>query len=325
MPLSSESEFGFKALTNTINNLPETPTVIRSLGIFKPQPQSITYVKLGLYQQQLELVETAPRGVLGKPIKDEYSITDTFECTHLPLYDKVLPSDVQNVLEFGSNNKLKTVAERIGEKLAVMKANHEYTREHLMLGALSGKILDADGDELVNIYTKFGLTRPNLKINLGVDVLANELGRVKRVLKKNIGTGIIQGWICLCSSSFFEGITSHQSVREAWYRFNDAKDYATGFDDEFITNGIRFIVYDHEFKSDLKLADGKAILFPNIVGGFAEYFAPADLNGAVNTIAKPYYAIREEMKLGMGWELHTETNPLPLPMRPATIGDVSFQ
>lgn len=322
--LSSDSEFGLRQLTNTINNLPTSPTIIRSLGIFKPKYLTTTYVKIGLYQQQLELVENAPRGVLGRPVKDEYAMTEGFDCTHLALYDEVHPSDVQNLLEFGSNNKLKTIADRVAEKLEVMKINHEYTREHLMLGALSGKILDANGDELININTKFGITRPNLKINLGADVLANEFDKVKRTLRKNVGTSAVQGWICLCSPAFFESITAHNSVKEAWYRFNSAKDYANGFDGEFITNGIRFICYDHEFGSGLKLADGKAILLPNMPDGFYEFFAPADLNGAVNTIAKPYYAVREEKEMGMGWKIHTETNPLPLPMRPATIGDVSF-
>lgn len=324
MPLSSESEFGLKQLTNTINNLPTTPTIIRALNLFKPKYLTTTYIKLGLYQQQLELVENSPRGYLGKPIKDEYSITEGFECTHLALYDEVYPSDVQNLLEFGSTNKLKTIADRVGEKLAVMKINHEYTREHLMLGALNGKILDANGDPLIDVYQKFGITRPTVKISLATEVLANEFDKAKRSLRKGIGNSTLQGWICLCSPEFFEAITAHSSVKEAWYRYNSAKDYATGFDGEFTTNGIRFICYEHEFPSGLVIEKNKAILLPNLPDGYFEFFAPADLNGAVNTIAKPYYAVREEKKMGMGWALHTETNPLPLPMRPQSIGLISF-
>lgn len=325
MPLSSESEFGFKALTNTINNLPATPTILRSLGLFKPKYLTTTYIKLGLYNAELELVETAPRGYLGKPVKDEYSVTDSFECTHLALYDEIHPSDVQNLLEFGSNNKLKTIADRVGEKLAVMKNNLEYTREHLIFGALNGKILDKDGTELVDIYSKFGITKKNLTISASAPVLANEFEKIKQNLRKSAGNSLIQGWICLCSWGFFSAITGHESVKEAWKFYNQAKDYATGFDGEFSTNGIRFIIYEQDYGSGLKIGDDKAIFFPVIPDGYAEFFAPADLNDAVNTIAKPYYAIREQKPMNMGWGIHAESNPLPLPMKPQSIANLSFK
>ncbi len=44
MPLSNEQQFGVKALTESINNLPVTPTTIRESGLFVPEPLTTTYV-----------------------------------------------------------------------------------------------------------------------------------------------------------------------------------------------------------------------------------------------------------------------------------------
>ena len=46
MPLSSNSQFGVVPLTQAINRLPVTPTIIRSLGIFAPKPLTTTYVRV---------------------------------------------------------------------------------------------------------------------------------------------------------------------------------------------------------------------------------------------------------------------------------------
>ena len=50
-----------------------------------------------------------------------------------------------------------------------------------------------------------------------------------------------------------------------------------------------------------------------------EFFAPADMNQTVNTIALPYYASREKLIHDKGWSLHMQSNPLPLVMRPELV------
>ena len=50
-----------------------------------------------------------------------------------------------------------------------------------------------------------------------------------------------------------------------------------------------------------------------------EFFAPADMNQTVNTIALPYYASREKLTHDKGWSLHMQSNPLPLVMRPELV------
>ena len=40
------------------------------------------------------------------------------------------------------------------------------------------------------------------------------------------------------------------------------------------------------------------------------YFAPANYNEAVNTVGQSYYAKSEPRKMGKGWDLEAQSNPL---------------
>lgn len=85
----------------------------------------------------------------------------------------------------------------------------------------------------------------------------------------------------------------------------------------FKHKGIEFITYDHAFESGLQIPEGEAIILPKGTRqSFKEYYAPADMNATVNTIAKPYYASREKLDHDKGWSLHAQSNPLPLVLRP---------
>ncbi|MDO4434848.1 MAG: major capsid protein [Cardiobacteriaceae bacterium] len=325
MPLSSESHFGVRPMTEAINKIPTTPTVIRSLGIFTPKPQTTTFVRVGEKNQTLNLVPHQPRGATGHGVDIEYNHIGNFDMLHLPKTDVIYADDVQNVQAWqGSNNQAQTVAELVNDKLSAMKADIEYTREHLMLGALQGKIVDADGRELVDLYKRFGLSRQNAAINHASNAnLTLEFERVKSALRSQKGAESVSGWVCLCSTSFFEKLIAHKSMLDIYLRYQGAKTLHDGFDGRFVTAGIEFVQYATAYESGLKIEDNQAIFLPKgLKDAFAEYFAPANMSSTVNTKALPYYASREKLKHEAGFELYAQSNPLPLVKRPDLVWDL---
>ena len=157
MPLSSESRFGVRALTEAVNRLPVSPTQIRDLAIFQPRYLTTTHVDVEAQNGELKLIRTTPRGTEGGGIADKTRSIYTFTIPHLSVNDVVRADDVQNVRAFGGT-QAETVAQKVEEKLADGKLSLEMTREHMQLGALLGKVLDADGTEIVDIYKAFGLS-----------------------------------------------------------------------------------------------------------------------------------------------------------------------
>ncbi len=72
--------------------------------------------------------------------------------------------------------------------------------------------------------------------------------------------------------------------------------------------------------SDAFIAEDEGHCFPmGTLNTFRTYFAPADFNETVNTLGREIYAKQESRKFERGTDLHTQSNPLPLCLRPAVL------
>lgn len=329
MPLSNDSQYGVRPMTEAINRLPANPTTIRELGLFKPSYQTTTYIEVEAKEGELMLVESAPRGTPGMPVKENRGQAQNFNMLHLPKDDVVRADDVQNVRTFGSDNKAETVAEKVNDKLAAMKADIELTREHLMLGALQGKLLDADGETvLVDIYERFGLTRKsfNWKLTSNATNVNALIDAAKTAQGKKRGGEVVNGYYVLASEQFMQALIYHDSIKSLYERYQDGAAYrGSETNVSFKHKGLEFIQYDHVFPSGVKIADGEAILLPKGTRStFKEFFAPADMNATVNTKARPYYASRDKLGHDKGWSLHAQSNPLPLVLRPELVATLKM-
>lgn len=330
MPLSNDSTFGVRPLTEAINRLPATPTIIRELGIFKPDYRTTTYVQVAARNGQLVLVEAVPRGTPGMPVKENYGDSQTFNMLHLPKNDIVLADDVQNVKAWGSENTAMTVADKVNDKLAAMKADIEFTREHLMLGALMGKLLNADGTTVLeDIYQRFGLKRAvhNVELSDSTAQVGKFIDQIKTAQGLKRGGEMVNGWIVLASPAFMQELIYHPTIVEIYSKYQEARVYRDGNTSvSFSHMNMDFVQYDHVFPNGVQIPDGEAILLPNgTTSTFREYFAPANFSSAVNTRAQPYYASRVPMKHDMGWELHAQSNPLPLVLRPELVATLKME
>lgn len=327
MPLNNESKFGVRGLTEAINRVPATPTQIRELAIFEPRYLTTTYVDIENQEGSLRLVQSQERGTGGQAVADKTRQIRTFKVPHLPIKDVVRADDVQNVRAFGST-QAETVAQKVDEKLADAKLDLEYTREHLMLGALNGKILDADGSELYDLYTEFGFKRRRYNWDLGnaatqVGKLIDETLGSQRALQKGAP---VTGWVALCGLDFLTALKYHDSVKPLYERYRDGAVYREGSLNpvEFEHNGIKFIAYTGDFGSKgAKIAADSAVLLPIGRGLYKEFFAPADMSETVNTVALPYYATRERIGHNLGWEIRAQSNPLPVALRPELVATLT--
>lgn len=328
MPLSNENVFGIRPLTEAINKLPSNPTIIRQLGLFKPTPLTTTYVSIESKENELTLVEAVPRGTAGQAVQSKRGNPLTFDVLHLPKDDVVRADDVQNVRVFGSGNKIETVASRVNDKLEQMKLDIELTREHLMLGALMGKLLNADGTQMIDLYDRFGIERKEYTLALSNEktVLGKEIDEIKTAQGKLLRGEALSGYIVLASEAFMQAFIYHKSIYDVYTRFESGfKAYEGDTNIAFKYKGIEFIQYNHEFASGEKIADGEAILIPKGTRNtFREYFAPADMNATVNTLALPYYASRAKLDHDKGWSLHAQSNPLPLVLRPELVATLKM-
>lgn len=332
MNLANNSAFSVQKLTEAINQIAPNPTQIRDLGIFEPKFGNKTTAMVEWKNGTLDIVKNSERGILdGDPIEQGTRKVEYFAATHLSVYDTILAEDYQNVRAFGSD-ELSNVKNVVREYQADAKSKIEITREHLMLGALQGKILDKDGSTIHDLYTKFGIKKPSevsWALNSADTKVGEKMDKTLSDVRKQFKGAMVTGFVALCSPEFLTALKYHSSIEPIYIRYLDGKTYreSNGINPiELEHNGIKFIEYTGYFgEKGAKIEAGKAILLPIGRKLYTEYFAPADMASAVNTTALPYYSTMD--KLGgehdLGYTIRSQSNPLPIALRPDLIVPLS--
>jgi hypothetical protein len=323
--------FDMASMTKAINKLPNLYN--RVAGIFPEQPIAMTTALIEQSNGTLNIVRSRPRGAPADKVTADKRALRSFVIPHIPIEDVVLPEEIQNVRAFGSESEGETAATIMARKLQKMKNVIDQTREHLAVGALKGIILDADGTTLYNLYTEFGIAQKTVDFVLDDDatIVMKKCLEVKRHIEENLKGESMTGIRCLCSSTFFDALTTHPEVEKAFAAYqalnqNLADDYRRGF--RF--GGIVFEEYnaswtDKDAAARAAIAANNGICFPEGTGNtFETIVAPGNFIETANTLGLPYYAKQEAKKFGQGYELWAEANVLPICKRPEVLVTVTI-
>ena len=319
--------FSMASLTAAINLIPNRYGRLEQLGLFVPRPVIHRNVIVEEMHGVLNLLPTLPPGSPGTLGAQGKRRVRSFIVPHIPHDDVVLPEEVQGIRAFGSENQTEAIAGVMARKLETMRNKHAITLEHLRMGALKGQILDADGSVIYDLFAEFNVTQATVNFQLGTATtkVKPKCNEVLRTIEKNLMGEVATGVRVLCSTQFFDALTSHDNVEKAFAFYQQG---AALVDDT--RNGFRFggLVFEEYvgFATDAAgnvrkfIPDGEAIAFPEgTMDTFGTYFAPADFNETVNTLGQPLYAKQEPRKFERGTDLHTQSNPLPMCHRPGVL------
>jgi hypothetical protein len=320
--------FSMTALSAAINILPNSYDRLGEMGLFADKPQRFRQIAVEEQHGVLTLLPTmAPGspGTLGMRGKRKLR---SFTIPHIPHDDVVLPQEVQGIRAFGSETEMVTIAGIMADHLQTMRNKHAITLEHLRFGALKGEILDADGSVLYNLFDEFGIPEPTPFVFHFTDPKADikkTCLSVLRSIEDNLHGERCTGLQCFVGETFFDALTSHPTIKEAYNRWQDGQALRSDMRNGFPFGGLTF----EEHRGRAWTADGvehrfvdpsEGHAFPlGTLNTFATYYAPADFNETANTIALPLYAKQEPRKFERGTDLHTQSNPLPLCHRPAVL------
>lgn len=327
MPMTdffNSDSFNMVSLTQGIDKIPNMFGRIGELGLFTPEGVTTTVAIVEEMNGVLNLLQTRERsapptlGATGK------RTVRSFPIPHIPHEDSILPEDVQNVRAFGSETQLEVFAGRVALKLRDMRNKQAITLEHLRAGALRGTVLDADGSTIFDYFTEFGITEKEVDFVLGTagTEIKNKVHEVKRHIELNLQGELATRIHALCSPAFFDAFTSHATVKDAYARWRDGEALREDMRTGFRFAGITFEEYqgtadDIDGNARLFIPDGDCRFFPlGTQTTFRTYFAPANFNETVNTVGRELYAKQERRKFDMGRDLHVQSNPLPIVLRP---------
>jgi hypothetical protein len=319
--------FNMTSLTTAINLLPNNYDRLGSMGLFVDKPQRFRSIVIEEQNGVLNLLPTRPVGSAGTVGTGTKRRVRSFSIPHIPHDDIVLPEEVAGIRAFGSETEMQTVSNLMAQKLQVMRNKHAITLEHLRFGALKGLILDADGTSLYNLYNEFNVPQQTATFTFSdtaFDVKKKCLD-VIRYVEDNLQGERMTGVHAFVSAEFFDKLTGHEKVKAAYDRWQDGAALRDDMRTSFTFAGITF--EEHRGRASTAggvtrqfIADGEGHVLPlGTMDTFATYYAPADFNETANTIAQPLYAKQTPRLFDRGWDLHTQSNPLPLCHRPALL------
>lgn len=324
------SGYSMAALTLAINKLPNMYTMLGDMGLF---PEEGLTVRTAIIEQRnnvLNLLPTKPVGSPGTAGAIGKREVRAFVIPHIPHDDVILPGEVQGVRAFGSETDTDTMANLMAAKLQTMKNKHAITKEWLRAGALNGIVYDADGSTVIyNYFTEFGIAQhvQDFKLtDLDLPVISSCLS-ISRWIETHLFGDTMTSAMALCSPEFFDAFTTHPNVERAFQYFQNmqqslGQDYRkVGFNfggilwKEYLGQATDIAGNVRKF-----IAANEAVAFPlGTTQTFRMYHAPADFNETANTVGLPLYAKQEERDMQRGWDLHTQSNPLPIVTRPEVL------
>jgi hypothetical protein len=319
--------FSMAALSAAINIIPNRYGRLEALNLFPPKPVRTRQIIVEEQAGVLNLLPALPPGSPGTVGTRGKRAVRSFVIPHIPHDDVVLPEEVQGIRSFGSETEMESVAGVMARHLETMRNKHAITLEHLRMGALKGVILDADGSVIYDLFDEFDITPAVINFDLGNanSNVKKKCADVLRHLEDHLKGEFMTGAHCLCSPEFYDALTDHPKVKDAFTYWQQGAVLINDMRAGFTFGGLTFEEYrgqatDVNGTTRRFIAAGEAHCFPlGTIDTFSTYFAPADFNETANTLGQALYAKQEPRKFDRGTDLHTQSNPLPMCHRPGVL------
>ncbi|MDH0910656.1 major capsid protein [Rhizobium pusense] len=327
-------EFADDQLTEAINIPPYLTGRPAQLGIFTDTPIHTTYVRIGVSEQELTVIPARERGGESNlNIRGDARSGVSFDIPHFPLDDAILPADIQNLTVWGEGDVIMASLEDVyNDRLVALRAKHDFTHSHLDWGALNGIVLDGDGRELLNVYDKFDLVEHSVEYDLASSAtrLAGLNRQVKAHVRRELRGTPATGLRVLAGAKFFDMYVDHSNVREELrdYKGSTANPGRDDIQDVFEYAGLTLERIDEQYQVRQSngtlvardaVPEDEAIVVPLGTPFFKRYIAPPDTISGANRAPEAetkVFVSTDELPHGKGREIHTESNVLPICIRP---------
>ncbi|GBQ23129.1 putative phage protein GP20 [Gluconacetobacter sacchari DSM 12717] len=318
-------------LTSYVDKVPFNPTGIGDLGLFEDLPIRTSFLMVEERDQKLVVIPTSPRGAPATERDTEKRKARFFQVPRLAHGDTIYATELQNVRAFGTQTELMQVQDEVSRRLVGptgLTSNMEYTWELHRLGAIQGKLLDADGTVLYDWAQEFEIERP-AEIGFNLTAADPVLGSLRIQCNKIVRAMMraAQGaWLpstrvmAMCGDDFWDALITHKDVLTTYFNWEAARELRKGTAFEAMDfGGISWFNYrGSNDNTTVAVPPDKVKFFPQGAPGvFQRALAPAEAAQWVNTLGKPIYVIPIfDRDRNFWWRMETYSYPLHICTRP---------
>lgn len=317
---SFQNSFEVQDRTPDLLRIPTEYHTIGSLGLFQEEGVSTNTVTFEEQFKDGALIVDKVRGERSTVGKDYNRKIHAFAIPHFPYDDAITPQDIQGKRAYGNNDIEETLAAVRLRKMERIARNHAWTLEVARAKAITtGDVYAPSGTVSQNWYTEFGVTQTTLDFTLGTgttEVLLKQEEIIQGVQDGLQNGAVVSGIAGLCSTSFFNKLITHPTVKAAYANWTNSQDPtrsrvglpAAALNRRFSWGGIDYYEMRDQFNGTPLIPAGDCYFVPTGSDIFKTYFAPANKFEFVNTVGERMYMFEYQGERGDKIEIETETN-----------------
>ena len=324
--IAQHDAFTVQGLTLAINKAVTTPGRIRQLGWFKEEGINTTSINIEFRNESLILVPTQVRGAPGVSLDREKRSRLPFNIVHLPMEGAVLADEVLGVRAFGAENTQDQIQRLVNRELERMRQSFEVTHEFQRLGAIKGKIIDADGVSVIeDLFDRFKIQPNKMTLDFTKD-LRTQCMNIKRASEKEQGAIKAPRYRVLMGSNVTNELLKNEDFKKSYERWQDGQALRDDMRMNINFGGLIWEECESEFNGQVFIGPDDAIVVPEgLPGLFRSFYGPANYMETVGTQGLPYYAKRKAMDYDKGIMFEAQSNPLHLCTNPRVIIHVKIK
>lgn len=300
MDIFKSSAFSTTSLSAAVDKMDYIPSLLGSLGLFEAMPVRTHDLWVDRRDGFANLIPSSPLGAPPEELQRDDRTAVPLKTTRLVKGATLYASEIQGIRAFGSETELMQVQAEYLRRLARVRQDMDLTHEHHRLGALQGKLLDADGTTVIyNYFTEFGVAEPaavSFALSTDTTDVRQKCADVIRAMTRAARgamppTATVHA---LAGDTFYDKLVSHPNVKQAYINWSAAADLtqnkAFG---AFTFGGITFHNYrGTDDTSTVAVAADEAKFFPiGAPGIFKKAMGPLESIDYVNTPGQDVYAM----------------------------------
>jgi hypothetical protein len=296
--------FKTSTMTAALRRVPYLPQFISAKNLFQPKPLRTEDFWLEMINGKLRLIQTTPRGAPAPQQTRDKRNARAFSTVRIAKDDVIRASELLGVRDFGEETALMQVQREVLQRQEGLRRDYLLTREYQQLGALQGKVLDADGTVIEDFYDAFDIAEPT-PIVIDISDLNADDGAFRQLCadiretmwRKGKGSFLPNSRVgTLCGTDAFNKIIKLKEVRDSYKGYQAAAELRGALPDSFEFGGILWEKYigtdpDQPNGHSVNIADDEIKFYPiNAPGVFEVAYSPGEKFDHLGTLGQEYYA-----------------------------------
>ncbi len=299
----NQRPFNAVELTGVINDIPYVPGMLGQMGERLFPTSRVRTRQVAVYKDsgRFSLVPVSAIGAPPVELERKTGFLRDFRTRRLAKGSTIMAEDFTGILQAPEAVQLATMQGEVVIRGQQIRDDIELTHEHMRMGAVFGKVLDADGTTVLDDwFANWGVTEP-VPVNFALTTPTTDVWLKSKQVSDQMRDAGRGGWVvgqtevhALCGSNFYNRLITHPTVVDTYKGWSAAADLRG--DARFSQFVYGNVVY-HDWRgaddsTTFDINDDQAWFFP--VGGrqvFQRILGPSEFMPFINQPGQEIYAM----------------------------------